>query len=79
MWVSLESFMLSRALDTYDKLEMPQDTEWIHIVLSFLKTYVEHDFETLMPTADKVDYVSKLVNSLKLAVENLETGEHNFP
>jgi len=70
--------MLSRALDTYDKLEVSEDTEWIHIVLSFLKTYVEHDFETLMHTVDKVDYVSKLVDSLRLAVENLETGEHNF-
>ncbi|KIM49469.1 hypothetical protein M413DRAFT_60851 [Hebeloma cylindrosporum] len=75
MWTSLESFMLSRALDTYAKVEeMPQDTEWIHIVLSFLKTYVEHhDSEMLIHNVDKVDYVSKLVNSLRLAVENLET------
>ena len=78
MWTSLESFMLSRALDTYTKLEeMPQDTEWIHIVLSFLKTYAEHhDSEMLIHNVDKADYVSKLVNSLRLAVENLETGEH---
>ena len=67
--------MLSRALDTYNKLEKPRDTEWIHIVLSFLKTYVEHDFRTLMQT---VDCVSELVNSLRTAVENLETGEQNF-
>jgi len=73
--------MLSRALDTYAKLEeMPQDTEWIHIVLSFLKTFAEHqDPEMLIHSVDKVDYVSKLVNSLRLAVENLETGEHIFP
>jgi hypothetical protein len=81
MWTSLESFMLSRALDIHANLEeMPQDTEWIHIVLSFLKTYVEHhDSEMLIHNVDKVDYVSKLVNSLRLAVENIETGEHSFP
>ncbi|KAF8968386.1 trafficking protein particle complex subunit 10 [Flammula alnicola] len=73
MWTSLESFMLSRALDTYSKLDMAQDVEWIHIVLSFLKTYVEHNSEMLMYRADKVDYVTNLVKSLRISVERLET------
>ena len=73
--------MLSRALDIHaDLKEKPQDTEWIHIVLSFLKAYAEHhDSEMLIHSVDKVDYVSKLVNSLRLAVENLQTGKHSFP
>ncbi|PPQ67646.1 hypothetical protein CVT25_012674 [Psilocybe cyanescens] len=74
MWTSLESFMLSKALDTHVNLDMPKNVEWIHIVLSFLKTYVEHiDSEMLMHEVDKVDYVSRLVESLRGSVEKLET------
>ncbi|KAF9476341.1 hypothetical protein BDN70DRAFT_923371 [Pholiota conissans] len=73
MWTSLESFMLSRALETYGKLDRDQDVEWIHMVLSFLKTYVEHNFEMLVDGVNKVDYVATLVNSLKASVEQLDT------
>ncbi|KAF8162886.1 trafficking protein particle complex subunit 10 [Crassisporium funariophilum] len=73
MWTSLESFMLSRALDTHKQLDKAQDVEWIHIVLSYLKTYVEHhNAEMLMHEADKIDYVSNLVNSLRVSAERLE-------
>ncbi|KDR81848.1 hypothetical protein GALMADRAFT_240099 [Galerina marginata CBS 339.88] len=73
LWTSLESFMLSRALDTHVNLDMPKNVEWIHIVLSFLKAYVEHDSEMLMHQVDKVDYVSQLVMSLRKSVEILES------
>ncbi|CAA7265369.1 unnamed protein product [Cyclocybe aegerita] len=74
MWTSLESFMLSRALDTHVAFDKPKDAEWIHIVLSFLKAYVEHyDEEMLMHNVDKVDYVSKLIESLRVSVERLES------
>ncbi|KAF8911173.1 trafficking protein particle complex subunit 10 [Gymnopilus junonius] len=74
LWTSLESFMLSRALDTHANLDTPKNVEWIHIVLSFLKTYVEHpDTEMLIHEADKVDYVTRLVGSLRTSVENLES------
>ncbi|PPR03937.1 hypothetical protein CVT26_001142 [Gymnopilus dilepis] len=73
MWTSLESFMLSRALDTHTNLDMPKNVEWIHIVLSFLKTYVEHpDTEMLIHEADKLDYVTRLVDSLRSSVDVLE-------
>ena len=67
--------MLSRALDTHNLLEKAQDVEWIHIVLSFLKTYVEHrNSEILLHRTDKIGYVVNLINSLKTSAERLEAG-----
>lgn len=75
MWTSLESFMLSKALDTHRKLNQPHDVEWIHILLSFLKTYIDHGGEDLlMHEDDKVEYVSKLIAAMKVAASDLETG-----
>lgn len=69
--------MLSRALDTHSLLEKAQDVEWIHIVLSFLKTYVEHrNSEILSHEADKVGYIANLIDSLKTSSERLEAGLH---
>ncbi|KAJ7582878.1 trafficking protein particle complex subunit 10 [Mycena floridula] len=73
MWTSLESRMLSKALDIHASLEKPHDTEWIHILLSFLKTYVEGlGTELLMREEDKVQYVSKLVNEMQVASSTLD-------
>ena len=67
--------MLSRALDTHNLLEKAQDVEWIHIVLSFLKTYVEHrNSEILLRETDKIGYIANLIDSLKTSAERLETG-----
>jgi len=69
--------MLSRALDTHDLLGKAQDVEWIHIVLSFLKTYVEHrNSVMLLHEADKIGYIAKLINSLKISAKRLEAGLH---
>ncbi|KJA20255.1 hypothetical protein HYPSUDRAFT_142413 [Hypholoma sublateritium FD-334 SS-4] len=76
MWTSLESFMLSRALDTYNKLDRTQDVEWIHMVLSFLKTHVEHNCEMLVGGVDKVTCVTTLISSLRESVERLENLAH---
>lgn len=67
--------MLSRALDTHAKLHKPKDREWIHILLSFLKAYVD-DFgkELLMHEEDKEVYVSQLVNEMRSAVCELDAG-----
>ena len=71
--------MLSRALDTHANLDLPRNVEWIHIVLSFLKTYVEHiGSEMLMHEIDKVEYVSQLVKSLRTSVELLDTGYYSL-
>ncbi|KAG2020812.1 hypothetical protein CC2G_006114 [Coprinopsis cinerea AmutBmut pab1-1] len=72
-WVAMESYMFSRALDTHKTLNKPQDTEWIHRILSFLKAYVENaGAETLLPCEDNRSYVAEFVNEMKNAASNLE-------
>ncbi|KAG6918038.1 hypothetical protein DXG01_016893 [Tephrocybe rancida] len=73
MWTSLEAFMLSKALDTHANFQQEKDTEWIHIVLSFLKSYIDNmGLELLMHEDDKLEYVSKLVESLHQAATKLD-------
>ncbi len=67
--------MLQRALHTHDQLEQSHDTEWVHLVLSFLKAHVEHHNDDLMYDTEHVEYVSRLVESLRKSVEELENGE----
>lgn len=75
MWTSLESFMLSRALNTHSDIGKPKDREWIHILLAFLKTYVDNlGMELLMLEDDKVAYVSQLVTAMKAAAVQLDSG-----
>ena len=79
-WTSLEALMLHRALQTHSQLKKPQDTEWLHRVLSFLKAYVEHqNDEILVQEVDKIGYISKLVDSLRKSAESLETGTFCWP
>ncbi|KAF8229518.1 hypothetical protein L208DRAFT_1439127 [Tricholoma matsutake] len=74
MWTSLESFMLSQALDTHAKFNKDKDTEWIHVLLSYLRTYIDtQGTELLLHEADKVVYVTELVNELKTVVSELKT------
>ena len=75
MWTSLESFMLSQALDTYVDLNKAKDTEWIHVLLAYLRTYIDNQgTDLLLHEVDKVTYITELVNGLKTAVSELETG-----
>ncbi|KAH7915010.1 trafficking protein particle complex subunit 10 [Hygrophoropsis aurantiaca] len=74
MWTSLESFMLSRAMDTHAKLDKPHDREWIHILLAFLKTYINDTTqEVLMPEEDMRQYVTQLVGALTSAAHKLDS------
>ncbi|KAF7964535.1 hypothetical protein HWV62_6039, partial [Athelia sp. TMB] len=74
MWTSLESLMLSQAIDTHAKLNNPKDREWIHITLSYLKTYVEElGNELLLHEDDKVAYVGKLIAEMRNASQDLES------
>ncbi|RDB24044.1 Trafficking protein particle complex subunit 10 [Hypsizygus marmoreus] len=74
MWTSLESYMLSRALDTHADLNQDKDSEWIHILLSFLKAYIENaGSELLMHEEDKIAYISQLVEGMQLAASQLES------
>ena len=67
--------MLSRALDTHAELKNSKDMEWIHVLLSFLKTFVnspEPDF--LVHEEDIKTYISDLVQTLKEAASTLDAG-----
>ncbi|KAF7322882.1 hypothetical protein HMN09_00067600 [Mycena chlorophos] len=71
-WTSLESLMLSLALDTHAQLSKSNDREWIHILLSFLKTRVETaGMDMLMHEEDSIEYISKLVQAMKTSATQL--------
>lgn len=67
--------MLSQALDTHYRLEKPKDRDWLHILLSFLKSYV-HDLgeALLMHEEDKASYVNDLVAAMKTSADDLDSG-----
>ncbi|KAJ6547447.1 trafficking protein particle complex subunit 10 [Mycena capillaripes] len=74
MWTSLESLMLSLALDTHAELDKTKDREWIHILLSFLKTYVDTvGLDLLMHEEDSAEYISRLVQAMKESATTLES------
>ncbi|KAF7304837.1 hypothetical protein MKEN_01197800 [Mycena kentingensis (nom. inval.)] len=73
-WTSLESLMLSLALDTHATLNKSNDREWIHILLSFLRAYVDiGGTDLLMHQDDTVEYISKLIESMKQSATKLDT------
>lgn len=67
--------MLSLALDTHAELDKTKDREWIHILLSFLKTYVDTvGLDLLMHEEDSVEYISRLVQAMRHSATTLESG-----
>lgn len=67
--------MLSQAIDTHAQLNNPKDREWIHVLLSYLKTYVDElGNELLMHEDDKAAYVGKLIAEMQDAAKGLESG-----
>jgi hypothetical protein len=67
--------MLSLALDTHAELDKTKDREWIHILLSFLKTYVDTvGLDLLMHEEDSVEYISRLVQAMRDSATMLESG-----
>lgn len=69
--------MLSCTLDTHQKLNRSKDSEWSHILLNFLKTYVEshgHDI-FLSSEEDKVEYVTRLVRELTEVAATVPNGK----
>ncbi|KAF9053549.1 hypothetical protein BDZ89DRAFT_1056144 [Hymenopellis radicata] len=71
-WSSLEGLMLSRALDTHDALEKRKDREWMHVLLSFLATYVEHGTDLLLSKEDVTIYIRDLVMELRKSASELD-------
>lgn len=67
--------MLSRAIDTHAALKKPRDREWIHILLAFLKTYVnDGSTELVMLDEEMAEYIAGLVSTLREAAEELDSG-----
>ncbi|KAG1877859.1 trafficking protein particle complex subunit 10 [Suillus subalutaceus] len=73
MWVSLESFVLSRALDIHAELENPQDREWIHILLAYLRTYTNDMNKELTSEVDEEKSVTELIRALHTAAASLDS------
>ncbi|KAG1768331.1 trafficking protein particle complex subunit 10 [Suillus occidentalis] len=73
MWISLESFVLSRALDIHAELENPQDREWIHILLAYLRTCTNDMSKELASGVDKEKSVTQLMRALRTAAASLDS------
>lgn len=74
MWTSLESLMLSRAIDMHVQLETLHNREWVHIMLALLKTYADGPgLEFSMPQ-NAEEYIAAQVTALRQAAESLESG-----
>ncbi|TFK86916.1 hypothetical protein K466DRAFT_586827 [Polyporus arcularius HHB13444] len=78
-WTSLEAFMLNRALNIHEAAAKPKDREWIHVLLHFLRAYVEDmGRQLLMSEEDSAAYVQGLATQLKEAAQELDS-ETPFP
>lgn len=66
--------MLSRALDIHAVLENPQDREWIHILLAYLKTCTNDMSKELASGVDKEKSVTQLIRALRTAAASLDSG-----
>jgi trafficking protein particle complex subunit 10 len=75
MWTSLQSYMLSRALHAHAGLGKPKDKEWIHILLSFLNTWLDSVGTPLTLEDETVNNICNLVQGMRSAVEALESGK----
>ncbi|EIN07448.1 hypothetical protein PUNSTDRAFT_144927 [Punctularia strigosozonata HHB-11173 SS5] len=72
-WTSLESYVLSQALDTHQQLEKPKDQDWMHMLLNFLSAYVQ-DIEgaLLMQVEDKNEYLKRLMSAMSSSASAME-------
>ncbi len=67
--------MLNRALTIHEAAEKPNDREWIHVLLHFLRAYVEDmGRQLLISEEDSAAYVQKLVSELSVATQELDSG-----
>jgi len=66
--------MLSRAINTHAELEGPQDREWIHILLSFLRTYTNDMAKELISEEVMEKYVTHLIGALHTTAKSLDSG-----
>ncbi|EKM83061.1 hypothetical protein AGABI1DRAFT_118454 [Agaricus bisporus var. burnettii JB137-S8] len=73
-WTALESYMLSRALDAHAEMDQPKDNEWMHNLLSYLKSLIEHKGDQLLiHEDDKAEYISQMVSLLTQTTHDLDS------
>jgi hypothetical protein len=68
--------MLSRALDTLAESSQPKSREWINLLLSFLRTYVDcADLQSFMYEDRGTLFISELLDCLKRGAEEFDSGK----
>ncbi|KAH9966604.1 trafficking protein particle complex subunit 10 [Russula dissimulans] len=71
-WTSLESYMLSQAINVYTLAGTAKDKQWVNIVLTYLKLFPRGpNDESSTLQEDNTSYVTSLVDSLKAVVDTL--------
>lgn len=66
-----------QAMKLHSKLEKPKDREWVNVLLDFLKAYVGYlSQEFIMREEDKTEYISGLIDDLRKAASELDSGLH---
>ena len=71
-WTSLESYMLSQAINVYALAGTNRDKQWIHIALKYLKLWSNGSIDELLTRQnDNATYITNLVGSLKVSVDKL--------
>ena len=73
-WTSLESYVLSQAIDIYALSGIDKDKQWVLIALNCLKSYSGgggSEGESLIPHVDSTTFITSLVGSLKAVVDKL--------
>ncbi|GJJ15396.1 hypothetical protein Clacol_009672 [Clathrus columnatus] len=76
-WTSLSMFMQARRLDVHDKLGNPRNREWVDIVLSFFKGFVEDQMHVDLAIIGKEslrEYMDRLLQSVRQCVSEMEKG-----
>ena len=67
--------MLNRALSIHASAEKAKDREWIHVLLHFLRAYVDSmGRDLLLGEEDSKSYIEGLVTSLRTAAQALDSG-----
>jgi hypothetical protein len=71
-WTSLESYMLSQALNVHVLAGADRDKQWVNIALSYLKVCESgRNGELLTSQEDSATYITNLVDSLMATVDQL--------
>jgi len=78
-WTSLETYMLTQAIDLHAQAGGSKDENWINLVLSFLKAYtIGNGHDLLMPESESREYVARIIETLKSVADGLESGKVLF-